>query len=563
MSDYTVFPYSAIVGQNNFKLALELSLVDRTLGGVLVSGDKGTGKTTTVRSLSALLREGNDFPFVNLPVGASEDRVLGSVDIEKLINEKRQVLQRGLLAQAHGGILYIDEVNLLPDYLTDVLLDAAATGGYYLEREGLSAWQPSRFSLVGTMNPEEGALRPQLLDRFGLGVDVKTPHDIQERSRIAQRRIAFDTDAVAFTAMYAEQQRTIRERLLGATAALARVQLPESCFTYASELCLRHGVEGVRADVLLVKAGRAYAALHGGAMVTPSDIDAVAPFVLRHRSKTPPPPSGHTPEGSNGNGGQQHQEQQQPTASGQSQPQALKAAATTQGVKLFRKQTSRAVTKGKVAPVKEAAVARPVGRPTQECVDILKSVVRYTATGKFEVVYKPKQGQGTVWVIFLIDSSASMMRDRQIQYCKGIIEHTLRVYSGKRVCFAGVGLLQGVAEVVHAGTTDVQVFAECLAGFQSGGRTNLTAGFHKVSMLLRQNHRARQEQKQLYIFTDGRINAAMTSTADPVLEAVDYYHKYLKGIGYTQVLNTEHGFVKLGKAQALADQLRVAYANVA
>ncbi len=194
MSDHKTFPYAAIVGQNNFKLALELSLVDRSIGGVLVSGDKGTGKTTTVRSLSALMREGNGFPFINLPVGASEDRVLGTVDIEKLINEKRQVLQRGLLAQANGGILYIDEVNLLPDYLTDILLDAAATGGYHLERDGLSAWQESRFSLVGTMNPEEGALRPQLLDRFGLGVDVKTPHDVAERVQIARRRIAFDSD---------------------------------------------------------------------------------------------------------------------------------------------------------------------------------------------------------------------------------------------------------------------------------------------------------------------------------------------------------------------------------
>jgi len=558
MSDHRTFPYAAIVGQNNFKLALELSLVDRSIGGVLVSGDKGTGKTTTVRSLSALMREGNDFPFINLPVGASEDRVLGTVDIEKLINEKRQVLQRGLLAQANGGILYIDEVNLLPDYLTDILLDAAATGGYHLERDGLSAWQESRFSLVGTMNPEEGALRPQLLDRFGLGVDVKTPNDVAERVQIARRRVAFDGDPASFTAVYAQEQAAIRQRLLHATASLPNVQLPEAVFIYASELCLRYDVEGVRADVLLVKAARAYAALQGEDAVSAQHIDHVAPFVLRYRTKTPPPPYGQAPQ--SGESDNDNRQEQQHTDK-QNQPaslQRLDAKKAEHGIKVFKKHQAKA-TVGKVVAVKEAAVSRPAGKPSRQQIHILKSVVQYTLSGSFNVIYKPAQGQGNVYVIFLVDSSASMMRDYQVQYCKGIIERTLQQYAGKRIRFAGVGLLQGSAEVFHTGTSDAVAFSDSLAAFQSGGRTNLTAGFQKVTHLLRQQNKVANEQRQLYILTDGRINAGISNTGDPVDEAVDYYHKYLKTISYTQVLNTESGFVKLGKASALAGKLRVSY----
>jgi len=562
MSDNKVFPYAAIVGQNNFKLALELALVDRTIGGVLVSGAKGTGKTTTVRSLSALMRGDNDFPFVNLPVGASEDRVLGTVDIEKLINEKRQVLQRGLLAQANGGILYIDEINLLPDYLTDILLDAAATGGYHLERDGLSAWQESRFSLVGTMNPEEGALRPQLLDRFGLGVDVKTPHEVVERVQIAQRRVAFDSDPVAFVKKYTEQQAAIRQRLLRATASLPEVKLPEAIFTYASELCLRYHVEGVRADVLLIKAARALAALQNRDTVSTQHIDQVAPFVLRYRTKTPPPLSGHTPQGG-GNNEENRQEQQDTNHDNQpASSQRFDAKEIDHGIKVFRKNPVKTAAKGKVVPVKEAPVSRPAGKPSQQQIHILKSVVQYTLSGNFKVIYKPAQGQGSVYVIFLVDSSASMLRDHQVQYCKGIVERTLQQYAGKRIRFAGVGLLQGTAEVFHTGTTDTSAFAESLAAFHSGGRTNLTAGFQKVTQLLRQNNQAAQDQKQLYILTDGRINAGHSTTADPLEEAVDYYHKYLRAVSYTQVLNTESSYVKLGGAHMLAGKLRAAYSSV-
>lgn len=279
------YPFTAICGQEDFKLALTLCMIDPGLGGVLALGDKGTGKTTTVRGLSQLLQ---DIPFVNLPIGATEDRVLGTVKLDVLLNEKRLEIQPGLLAAAHHGVLYIDEVNLLSDYLMDVLLDAAATGGYYLERDTVSQWMESRFCLVGTMNPEEGNLRPQLLDRFGLSVHISTPTDKALRMEIVQRRVAFDTDAAAFAKHFRDEEALLSARIVAARTMLASVKILPDIYEVVSELCIQHQVEGMRADILLMKAARAHAAYHGQARVTTADVDAIQAFVLSHRSKQTP-----------------------------------------------------------------------------------------------------------------------------------------------------------------------------------------------------------------------------------------------------------------------------------
>ena len=293
------FPFTGIVGQDDFKLCLLLNVIDPTIGGVLATGDKGTGKTTAVRALSQLM--GTDFPFINLPIGATEDRVLGNVNLEVLLKEKKVLVEKGLLAKAHQGFLYIDEVNLLNEYLMDILLDASASGGYHLEREGVSQWLDSRFCLVGTMNPEEGALRPQLLDRFGLNVLISTPKDIATRKKIANNRFIFDTDAHGFYSDLKEDEAFLQSRILKAKERLTSIYIPEEVKDMCARLTLQNKVEGMRADILLLKTARAYASFLNKGEVTKEEVLKIAPFVLQHRAEEYAPPSNNNQEEDNNN----------------------------------------------------------------------------------------------------------------------------------------------------------------------------------------------------------------------------------------------------------------------
>ena len=316
------FPFSAIVGQDEMKQALLIAAVDPTIGGVLVFGDRGTGKSTAVRSLAALLPtmpvvtgcpyncapgseaglcgqcEGRApglapghmaaVPVVDMPLGATEDRVVGALDLERALSRGEKAFEPGLLARANRGFLYIDEVNLLEDHLVDLLIDVAASGENVVEREGLSIRHPARFVLVGSGNPEEGELRPQLLDRFGLSVEVRTPDDIATRIAIVRRRDAFDRDHAGFVAEWRAEDGRCRERIEAARELLPSVEMPDAVLEDAARLCMRLGTDGLRAELTLLRAARALAALDGEVEAARGHLLQVAPSALRHRLRRDP-----------------------------------------------------------------------------------------------------------------------------------------------------------------------------------------------------------------------------------------------------------------------------------
>ena len=318
------FPFSAIVGQDEMKLAIQIVAIDPKVGGILALGDRGTGKSTAVRALADLLpplqvvvgcRYGCDpassgatcsdctslkatgkrpktetrpVPVVDLPLGASEDRVVGALDLEKALSQGVKAFSPGLLAQANRGFLYIDEVNLLEDHLVDLLIDVAASGENVVEREGLSVRHPARFVLVGSGNPEEGELRPQLLDRFGLSVEVRTPQDIDQRIAVIKRRDAFERDPQGFRDEWAMQNEGLREHILKARKLLDKVKVGDDLLRLCAQLCQALGTDGLRAELTLMRACRSLAAMQGHKAATPAHLRTVAPMALRHRLRRNP-----------------------------------------------------------------------------------------------------------------------------------------------------------------------------------------------------------------------------------------------------------------------------------
>ncbi len=318
-----VFPFTAIVAQDELKLALQLVAIDPSLGGVLVLGDRGTGKSTAVRALATMLpsmnatrgcpyncdpgsapggcadgcprQAGGDtvvdrvpVPVVDLPLGATEDRVVGALDLEAALSRGERVFSPGLLARANRGFLYIDEVNLLPDHLVDLLLDVAASGENVVEREGVSIRHPARFVLIGSGNPEEGELRPQLLDRFGLALEITTPKEIPVRVEVVKRRMAFDRDPAAFLAEHAASEAAATRRLVDARVRVRELAVPDRVIERAATLCASLGTDGLRGELTLIRAARAAASLDGSSETNERHLVKVAALALRHRLRREP-----------------------------------------------------------------------------------------------------------------------------------------------------------------------------------------------------------------------------------------------------------------------------------
>ncbi|GGG69851.1 ATP-binding protein [Corynebacterium pelargi] len=281
----TLFPFSAVVGQERLQLALILSAIQPRIGGVVIRGEKGTAKTTTVRAFARLLF---DAPLVNLPIGATDDRVVGSINMETVLTTGKAEYQPGLLAAADGGVLYVDEVNLLPDHLVDALLDAAATGVVTVERDSVSFSSSANFVLVGTMNPEEGELRPQLLDRFGLAVDVTASRDVEVRAEVMRRRLAFEAQPEAFIAQWASEDAALAERIRTAQTRLESLQLSDVNLARIAHLCASFDVDGMRADLVIARTALAHAAWRGASEVEDEDIRVAAELALPHRKRRNP-----------------------------------------------------------------------------------------------------------------------------------------------------------------------------------------------------------------------------------------------------------------------------------
>jgi magnesium chelatase subunit I len=276
------FPFAALIGQPALQQALLLAAIDPGIGGVLVSGPRGTAKSTAARALAELLPEGQ---LVNLPLGASEDRLIGTLDIETVLRDGSVRFSPGLLAKAHRGVLYVDEVNLLPDALVDALLDAAASGVNTVERDGVSHRHEASFVLIGTMNPEEGELRPQLIDRFGLMVELQNCFEPRVREQIVKARLAFDLDAAGFRAAYAQEQARYIERIHAAREALPQLSFDDAVHARVSTLCIDAAVDGLRADLVMLRGARALAAFELADAVTPQHVERVADAVLMHRRR--------------------------------------------------------------------------------------------------------------------------------------------------------------------------------------------------------------------------------------------------------------------------------------
>jgi magnesium chelatase subunit I len=307
------YPFTALVSQEEMQLGLLMAAVDPQIGGVLILGQRGTGKSTAVRALAAVLpditvttgclygcdpkataglcaggcqarsKTKRSVPVVDLPLGASEESIVGGLSLEQLMVSGRRVFEPGLLARANRGFLYVDEINLLEDHLVDLLIDVAASGENRVERDGISLVHPAAFVLVGSGNPEEGELRPQLLDRFGLAVEVTTPQVLSERIEVVRRREAYDRDPTAFVASYEEAQQALQRKITQARRQLDKTKVSDGLLEKAAALCLALNTDGLRGELALMRAARAMAALHGARQVTTEHLQSVAPMVLRHR----------------------------------------------------------------------------------------------------------------------------------------------------------------------------------------------------------------------------------------------------------------------------------------
>ncbi|WP_433471543.1 magnesium chelatase subunit D family protein [Saccharomonospora azurea] len=634
------YPFSAVVGSDDMTLALSLTAIDPLIGGVLVRGEKGTAKTTTVRGLAEVLPpvsvyEGDRFsvdpgdphavspdgPFapdtavvvtrpvrlVELPAGAGDDRVTGTLHLDKALREGVVEFEPGLLARAHRGLLYVDEINLLPDHLVDLLLDAAATGRVSVERDGVSVEHAARFVLIGTMNPEEGELRPQLLDRFGLTVEVAAPRDPAVRADVVRRRLAFDADPAGFAARWEAAQRSLRERLAAARRLAGTIALTDDTLTTVTEICAAFDVDGLRADLVTARTAAAHAAWQGRTHVTRDDIRAAARLALPHRRRRNPfdepgldedrlddllgpedpepdgpgpdggadePPEGGAGDGappSSQSGGTSTQEGSQPhepaaptrtsvsavgrpgrapmlvvRGTGEGQSGRRSRARTPQGTVIGSRRDGRAHDRLHLAGTIVAAA--PHQRRRGGLIGRRGLIVTPDDLRRADAL-----GRESNLVLLCVDASGSMAARRRMEQVKTAVLSLLLDAYRRRDTVALVTFRRHGAEVTLPPTSSVDVASRRLADLPAGGRTPLAEGLKCSAELLRREAlRDPTRRPLLVVVTDGRA----TSGRDPLRRAhIVARHLAMTGV-HSAVVDCETGRFRMGLAAQLADHLR-------
>jgi magnesium chelatase subunit D len=594
-----IYPFAALVGQGGMRLALLLCATDPLLG-VLLRGDKGAAKSTAARALAELLPAGA--AFVNLPLGASEDRLLGGLDLERALKGE-SALKAGLLAQAHGGVLYSDEVNLLPGHLIDALLDVASSGVNVLERDGFSAEHPARFILLGSMNPEEGTLRPQLLDRFALVAEVHAPLDPLERREILTRRLAFDADPRGFRQAWTAQQEALIGTLARARAALPDLLFPPELLTGVAEAVCRHGVTSLRADLALVRAARAHAALNGQPEVTPSDIEAVLPLVLAHRipsggqpPQMPPPPQTQPPsqappspppesppqvstgeEPSSGGPAENGPAEADPAGAPEPVQERVFVAEQRSAPRLTVAAGAQAGRRASQAGEGRGRVVRSVPDPQPRELDLRASLTgALTRSGTGSLTTADLRGRVREAVrgrhlTLLIDASGSHAQQGRMRAVKGAALELLGTL-GNTDTAAVIAFRGAQADLLCAPTRDVGAAKRALEYLPTGGRTPLAHALQLATELLNGtgllNGRGLLADSDpplgtLVIFTDGRANVPL-SGGDPwqdALEAARTLRAALPGLDLV-VVDTESGRNILGRSHLLAEALGATFSTL-
>ena len=624
-----LFPFSAVVGMDDMRLALILNAISPGIGGVLVRGEKGTAKSTTVRALTAVLssvevvsgcrfscppsapdRRCPDGPhahdaetevraarLIELPVGATDDRLTGSLDLERALTEGVTSFQPGLLAQAHRGVLYVDEVNLLHDHLVDLLLDAAALGTNYVERDGVSVQHAARFLLVGTMNPEEGELRPQLLDRFGLTVEVAAPHEPELRAEVVRRRLDFDADPAAFVARFADEQEALAEAIAKAQAQLASVVLDDAALQLIAAVCAAFGVDGLRADIVIARTATAHAAWRGAADVAREDIRVASRLTLPHRRRRnpfdppglsredeqrlddalgperddepdpEPPGSGSAPEDGpvesspGDDDGSAHASEAAAGLGGRESVASIGATFRTGRLEVPGKgsgapgRRSRAYTDG--GRTIGARVPQGPLRDLHLIATLMACAPHQTRRGRLgaglaleraDLRERRCEGRESNLVLFAVDASGSMAARQRMSTVKGAVLSLLLDAYQRRDKVGLITFRGNRAELLLPPTSSVDAAAARLDSLPTGGRTPLSAGLLEVRATL-QRERLRDPSRRalVVVVTDGRH----TTGADPIAVAGLLRREGVAAI----VIDCEAGPIRLGLAATLANAL--------